>query len=134
MASDRIRRNPQAKTVIVDTSAILMLFEFSIDLEAELTRLLGKHQIVIPSAVINELHQLNNRGNSATSRHAHAAIQLLKRYPVIPTNETGDDALVALAKQLKCPVVTNDMQLRRRLKNIPVSVVYLRGKKTLTLD
>ena len=46
MASDRLWGNPDKK-VILDSNAILMLFEFSIDLRSELTRLLGKYEVII---------------------------------------------------------------------------------------
>ena len=51
------------KTVILDTSAILMLFEFSIDLEDELIKLLGRFHILVPSPIIEELKLLSKHGN-----------------------------------------------------------------------
>ena len=55
MAPDRLWGNTSIRTVVIDTSAIMMLFEFSIDLEKELTRLLGAYKIIVPFSVITEL-------------------------------------------------------------------------------
>ena len=42
MASDRIRRNrSKERVVVLDSSAAMMPFEFMIDLEDELTQILG---------------------------------------------------------------------------------------------
>jgi len=73
MASDRIRRDNQTKTVILDSSAVLMLFEQSIDLENELLRLIGNHTIVIPTPVTYELKGIAHRGDGKKSQHAKAA-------------------------------------------------------------
>ena len=55
MASDRLWRDREGRIVILDSSSILMLFEFSIDLEDELTRLLGKFRVLIPRPIFDEL-------------------------------------------------------------------------------
>ena len=55
MASNRLWGDREEKTVILDSSAVMLLFEFSINLEAELDRLLGSYHIVIPRQIINEL-------------------------------------------------------------------------------
>ncbi len=55
MASDRLRGNSASKIVVFDSSAILMLFEYSINLEEELIRLLGNYEIVVPSKIVEEL-------------------------------------------------------------------------------
>ena len=44
--------------MILDSSALMMCFEFSIDLEKELTRLLGRYCIVVPSSIVRELEFL----------------------------------------------------------------------------
>ncbi|MBA3043927.1 twitching motility protein PilT, partial [archaeon] len=40
--------------VILDSNALLMVFQFRINIESELSRLLGKYEIVIPTTVKNE--------------------------------------------------------------------------------
>ena len=55
MASDRLWRDREGRIVILDSSSILMLFEFFIDLEDELTRLLGRFRILIPKPIFDEI-------------------------------------------------------------------------------
>jgi hypothetical protein len=49
-------------------------------------------------------------------------------------NETHDDVIVRAASEWKCPVATNDSELRRRLRNINVPVIYLRQKSRLEME
>jgi len=134
MASNRIRRDRDAKLVILDSNAIMMLFEFSIDLEGELTRLLGKYHIIIPTPIVRELEFLSKNGKGKKSFFAKSSLKLIEKYDVEDADEKGDDAVFCLAKELNGIVVTNDRELRNRLKTASVQVIYLRGKKQLSID
>ena len=62
-------------------------------------------------------------------------MKLVENYDTIDTDERyGDDSLVELAKKMNGVVVTNDKELRRRLKTLSLSVIFLRAKKTLVLE
>jgi len=135
MASDRIWRNRDGKIVILDSSAVMMLFEFSIGLEDELTRLLGAHHIVVPKPILQELAILSEKGDGARNVKARASIKLIEKYDSIDVKgKTGDDAVFTLAKQKSGIVVTNDRELRRRLKEQSLSVIFLRAKKQLVIE
>jgi rRNA-processing protein FCF1 len=134
MASDRIRRDTDAKIVILDSSAIMMLFEFSIDLQGELTRLLGKYHVVIPIPIVRELEFLSKHGKGKKSLFAKPSLKLIEKYDVEEADGKGDDAVFCLAKKLNCIVVTNDRELKNRLKTASLQVIYLRGKGQLSMD
>jgi len=135
MASDRIWGNRDGKIVILDSSAVMMLFEFSIDLEGELTRLLGAHHITVPKPIIQELTFLSEKGDGARNVKARAALKLIEKYDAIDVKgKTGDDAVFALAKQKSGIVVTNDRELRKRLKEQSLYVIFLRAKKQLMIE
>ena len=134
MASDRLWRNPQEETVILDSSAIMMLFEYSINLEDELTRLLGKVKILIPKPIVDELIFLSENGKGRKKRLAKPALELIKNYKIIESEGTGDDSVLFLAKRLHAVVVTNDKELRNRIKEESLKTIFLRGKKRLVLD
>ena len=89
MASDRLRGDRKEKVVILDSSAILSLFEFSIDLEDELTRLLGKYHIIIPKPIVEELEFLAKHGRGKKKYIAKPALDFVKRYDIIEL--TGSD-------------------------------------------
>jgi rRNA-processing protein FCF1 len=113
--------------VILDTNALLTQFEFKIDLEDELTNLLGTYEILIPSSVLNELKNLKNKD-------ARSALDFALKYKVIETEKKGDESIFAMAKELNAVVVTNDRVLRKRLKDNDLKVIYLRQKSYLALD
>ena len=135
MASDRLWGDKIYKTVILDSSAILMLFEFSIDLEKELTRLLGNYRIVIPTSIVRELEFLSENGRGKKKAKAKASLKLIKKYDAIDADEMGgDDSILELAKKINGIVVTNDKELRDRLKKMSLSVIFLRAKKKLVME
>ena len=136
MASNRLWGNREEKIVILDCSAILMCFEFSIDLEDELIRLLGKYHIIIPKPVIEELEILSKQGRGKKKLIAKPALELVKRYDIkeLQTSKKGDDAVIYYAEELLGIVVTNDFNLKRRLREISKNVIYLRGKNRLVME
>jgi rRNA-processing protein FCF1 len=110
-----------------------MFFEFSIDWEKELGRLLGGYHLVVPTAVVQELQILAKR--NVGQKKAAAALKLIAKYDTIAQEaDTADEALMKIAEKTQGIVVTNDIELRDRLKNRSFPVIFLRGKKKLVLD
>jgi rRNA-processing protein FCF1 len=136
MASNRLWGNRDGKIVILDSSAIMMCFEFSINLENELNKILGKNIITIPEPIINELQILSEKGKERKKKIAKPALNLAKKYKIIKldTDKKGDDAIIYFAQKYSGIVVTNDRELRKRLKDISIKVIYLRSKQHLVLD
>jgi len=134
MASNRLREDRNGKTVILDSSAVMMLFEFSIDLEDELTRLLGKFRIIVPSPIVEELKLLSEKGKGKKKLIAKPSLELIKKYEIVDEGGNGDDAVLMLAKKLNGIVITNDRELRKRVKESSLQTIYLRGKSRLVLD
>jgi rRNA-processing protein FCF1 len=135
MASHWVRGDKIRKTVILDTSALLSFFEFSVDWEKELARLLDAYEIAVPGAVIQELTMLSARGIGEKQRNANAALTYAFRYETIRTQAThADEAVVEAAKKVQGIVFTNDATLRHRLRDEGIPVLFLRGRKKLALD
>ena len=131
---DTQTQNKNRQTVILDTNGLLMLFQFHINLESELDRLLGLYNIVIPSVVINELSKL-----SSSVPEAKAALKLAQKYNVLQVEErnnmaTIDDVILDQAHILNAMVVTNDKELRKKLKQKGLTSIYLRAKSYLKMD
>lgn len=120
-------KGKSATPVILDTNALLMQFEFKIDLEGELFRILGAYEILIPSAVLNELKKIKDK-------HAMPALKLAEGYRVIVSEKKGDESILSLAKEIDAVVVTNDRDLRKRLKENGLRAIYLRQKSYLAMD
>ena len=134
MASDRVRGDKIRKTVILDSSALLMFFEYSVDWEKEMTRLVDAYRIVVPAVVVKELEMLSNKGSGGKKRNAKAALKFVMRYETIATQaKNADEAVVEAAKTTQGVVFTNDTALRKKLRDEGIPVLLLRGRKKLML-
>jgi len=116
-----------AKAVVLDANALLMPFQFRINIDIELKRLLGEVPVFVPSSVLGELAGL-------ADKNAKAALSLARRYSIVETELRGDDAVLSVAEQRSAAVLTNDRELIRRLRERRIPVVRLRGERYLVLD
>ena len=135
MASDRIWGNRSEKTVILDSNAVMMLFEFQINLEDELVKLIGKNKIIIPKTIRDELDFLSKNAKGKKRINAKASLELIKKYKIVGIDvKNADESVYQLAKQTGSYVLTNDKELRQRLKKISTPVIFLRAKKKLQVE
>ena len=134
MASDRIRGDKTGIKIIIDSSAIMMLFEFSINLENDLLRLVGKYHIIVPSTVKSEIQFLAENSKGKKQRIAKPALKLLQNYEIMQTGEEkADDAVLNLAEKLNAVVFSNDKALRRRAEQKHLKTIFLRGKNKIDM-
>jgi rRNA-processing protein FCF1 len=113
----------------------MMLFEFSIDLEKELTRLLGSYHLIVPKSIVEELEVLSKNAKGSKKTKAKASLKLIEKFDTINSNEKrGDDSILDVAKKTNGIVVTNDRELKNRLKELALSVIFLRAKKKLAIE
>ncbi len=66
------------------------------------------------------------------------ALKLAEKCQVVVVNknvkESNDEIIVRVAAEWKCPVATNDRVLRRKLRDINVTVIYVRQKSRLEIE
>ncbi len=117
------------RTVLLDANALLMPFQFRLNLEAELRRLLGDVDIAVPAPVLEEVRLL-----ATHDRHARAAERLAARYRVVEGHGSADDALLELGAALHAVVVTSDQPLLDRLTKEGVPRIFLRSRSHLVLE
>ena len=117
------------RTVLLDTNALLMPFQFRLNLEAELRRLLGDVDIAVPTPVLDEVRLL-----ATHDRDAKAAERLAAKYRVVEGHGSADDAILELALALRAVVVTSDQPLLDRLRHEGVPRVSLRSRSHLDLE
>ena len=117
------------QAVLLDTNALLLPFQFRLNLEAELRRLIGDHELYVPSPVLDEL-----RGLSKTTQEAKAALRLASRFRLLDAEGEADDVIVEAAARMRAVVVTNDAGLLRRLKEARVPRVFLRSRSHLVVE
>ncbi|MCW4010797.1 MAG: hypothetical protein NWF05_09290 [Candidatus Bathyarchaeota archaeon] len=129
----------QPLKVIADSNALFIPLQFKLDIFAELERLLNRNfQLVLLSPVKRELETLARENSPKMRRNAVFALQLAQKcaYVNVPKKqkEQTDDAIIRIAKAWNVPVFTNDKELKRKLRDISMPVIYLREKSRLELD
>ena len=115
-----------ADIVVLDANALLMPFQFKINIDLELQRLFGCPDVVVPSSVLGELA-------NAVDKNAKAALSLARKYRVVETDLRGDDAVLEMADRFGAAVVTNDKELISRVRERGLRVVRLRSSRHLEL-
>lgn len=115
--------------VVLDANALMMPFQFKINLDLELARLLGEHRVVIPEPIIGELEGMKER-----DRFARMAFRLSDKYEKVGCEKAGDEAVLELAEKLGGMVVTNDKELKARAVKKGLSVISLRQRNHLVME
>ncbi len=136
--SASLKRN-EALKVILDTNALFVPLEFKLDIFVEVERLLNQNvDFVLLSPVKRELELLATKDSPKIRREAAYALKLAEKCKFVAVDEdeklSTDDAIVKVAKAWNSPVFTNDRQLRRKLRDISVPVIYVRQKSRLEID
>lgn len=111
----------------MDANALMMPFQFKINLDRELRRLLGDLPVFVPSSVLGELAR-------SIDPKAKTALALARKYKIAETDLSGDDAVLDLAERRSAAVVTNDKGLIARLREKKIPVIRLRGERYLVAD
>ncbi|MEM1565648.1 MAG: DNA-binding protein [Candidatus Bathyarchaeia archaeon] len=125
--------------VIVDSNALFVPLQLKIDIFDGLKTLLNRNfELVLLSPIKKELEKLATEGSPKTRREATYALKLAEKCTIVDLNEVfggdPDEAIVKVAGEWKCPVFTNDRELRKRLRDISVPVIYVRQKSRLEID
>lgn len=108
--------------VVLDANSLLMPFQFRLNLDLELERLVGPARVIVLSSVAGEVKNLADGGN----RHAKTALRLLAKYEQVLVEGRGDDAIVAFVKKNPgCVLVTNDKVLARRAASTGARCIML---------
>lgn len=129
----------QPRKIIIDSNALFVPLQFKIDIFAEIERLIGKNvTLSLLSPVKEELQTLNKKNSPKISKDAAFALSLAEKCTYIKikrkTKEHTDDVILRIAKQWNAPVFTNDKDLKKRLRDISVPVIYVREKSRLEID
>ncbi len=134
----RISKKERIK-VIFDSNFFFIPSQFKIDIFEELTNLLNQRfDPILLSPTQKELQRLSKESSPKTRKQASLALKLAEKCRVVDVEkglrETNDDLIVRVAVEWKCPTATNDQQLRKRLRNLGVPVIFLRQRHRLELE
>lgn len=113
--------------VVLDTNALLLPFERSVNLDSQIKSLLGNCEVYVPFPILGELKRSKNK-------FASAALKLASNYNVEKTEEAGDYAVIELASRLGACVVTNDAYLIKKLREKNIPVIRFKSNSHLDFD
>ncbi len=138
MSASMSKKNQPLK-VILDSNALFVPLEFKIDIFEALKQLLNRNvEFILLSSVKRELEILATKETPKSRREALFALKLSEKCKYVPVDNderiTTDDAIVRVAKNWNSPVFTNDIQLKKKLRDISVPVIYVRQKSRLDID
>jgi rRNA-processing protein FCF1 len=138
MQSQSRRRKGPLK-IILDSNAFFIPLQFKIDIFEELERVANTSiDPVLLEPVQQELEKLIREGSPRMQKDASYALKLAQKCTLMEAKEqegvSTDDIIVSVARKHRLPVLTNDRQLRKRLRDINVPVIYVRQKSRLEID
>ncbi|MDD1673380.1 MAG: nucleotide-binding protein [Methanomicrobiales archaeon] len=134
MAADR-HGSPDRVKVLLDTNALTLPAQFGLDLFRELERLLGAYEPVVLEGSFLELERLG-RGAGKDAAAARVGHALAERCTVVRTSDirgSVDDQIVRYAENTGSIVVTNDIALKKRLREKGIQVIGMRKRKILEI-
>ena len=116
--------------VLPDTNALIMVFQRKLNIDIELTNLLGNYEILIPTCVIHELDAL-----AKNNKYAKYALSFVNKCKKIESNiYKTDDILLELGKKENTIIITNDKKLKSKLRDLNIPVIYVKKKSYLKLE
>lgn len=132
-------KNRKALKIILDSNALFVPLQFQIDIFEELKTLLNRNfELVLLSPTRNELEKIAKKGPPKMRKAASYALKLAEKCTLFKVNKnvacSPDDIIIEVAHRWRCPVFTNDRELRKRLRNINVPVIYVRQRSRLEID
>jgi uncharacterized protein len=134
-----VPKKNQAIKVILDSNAFFAPLELKIDIFFEVKCLLNRNvEFILLSPIKRELELLAAKNSPKIRREATFALNLSEKCKYVSISEDEglpiDDVIIKVAKAWNSPVFTNDSQLRKRLRDISVPVIYVRQKSRLDID
>lgn len=114
----------------------MMAAQFNLDVAGQLQQLIPQLEYTVPSFIVRELENIQERSRGKTRNAASTALKIaglepltIKDIPLLE-GEQVDAALLRISRVL----CTNDRELRRKARELEIPVIYLRQRKYLEVD
>jgi rRNA-processing protein FCF1 len=125
--------------VILDSNFFFVPSQFHLDIFEELANLLNQRfEPVLLSSTKEELQGLAASNSPLIQKQTVLALRLAEKCSFVHvekfSGETYDDVIVRVSAEWRSPVGTNDRELRRRLRQNGVAVIFLRQKQRLAME
>jgi rRNA-processing protein FCF1 len=131
-----VRKRP---TVLFDTNFLLIPSRFGVDIFEESERALNlKPDFVVIKGVLDEIQLLKEEAQPSFRKQLELAEKLAERCTIIDyewrEDEEVDDTIVRVSMSNGYIVGTTDAELRKRLHDQGVKVLFLRQKSFIMLE
>ncbi len=110
-----------SRTVIPDTNTLIYSVKQHIDLEWEISKVIGSHRTIMLKCVRNELEKLSSK-----IREASMAIKIFSSLELMESYGSGDECLEKMCLENDFVLITNDRMLAKK--------VVEKGGKVLNLS
>ncbi len=123
------------RAVVLDTNALMMPYQFGINIEKELNRLLGICRIIVPRTVVEEMEKLAEEGGEV-GRAAKLGLSIIRKrgFRLVETENKGDDGVLETAIKMDAAILTNDKELKKKAKELRLPIIYLREGCKLEME
>ena len=126
--------------VVVDTNFLTVPLQFGVDVFSEAETILEQRvEFVILDSVLEEINRLAETAKGSDKQAFRIALELTENCRKVDVQDahsemTVDDQLIEYTSQAGGVLATNDKELRARARTRGLPVLFLRGKKRLTLE
>lgn len=121
-----------SRKVLIDTNGLMIPGQFGVDIFSELMRL-GFDSCLVVSASVKELEKIYAVSRGRDRRAAKIALSLVDRCTIIERDGFADDIIYDLAVDTGAAVLTNDIELKKRLCSKGVTIIHLRERTHLSI-
>ncbi len=131
--------NQKQLKVIIDSNFFFTPSQFTLDIFEELKKVIDRSfEPIVLSSTIRELQGIHQTTSQKIKKQATVALKLASRCKQIDIEkgqkESYDDVILRVAQKNSWCVATNDMVLRKKLREKNIPVVYLRQKSHLIME
>src|SRR5512137_1989063 len=119
--------------VILDTNILIYSASEPFDIAHQL-RIMGFTRVLVPSSVLWELEAISHGRSKKLGRFAKLAIKIassFERVDLRPAKPSVDEEIFAAAKSEGHMVATSDAAIRKRLRAIGITVLYLKDGRLI---
>lgn len=126
--------------VILDTNFLMLPANLGLDIFNALDHIVQRaYKPVVLSGILGELEKLHLEGGKKQKMAVKLALKFAEKCAVLEEEllekENIDDYVIRVAeKHYPCAVATADNNLKKRLKDKGIPVIFLRQKKRLEID
>lgn len=119
------------RKIFLDTNFLMDFIKFRLEFEKFLEIFEEPIELFVLSSSIKELEKIaSSKGKSGNWAKLALEIIKLRKINVLEAKEEPDKAFLTIADK-NTIIATNDSKLRKKLRDLGIKTIYLRGKKKL---